>query len=168
MSRHIVALALATTVLLALVACNSRSESTEQQEQTARMTVREYAQWCGDTDPIKISDSERYSDLTAASQARYLTYRDLLFSGRVPFTLVRYHLFHQEVAESLYRFSFRQNQNELVDSLQLTLTVFGADNPGDLLERMETGSSELDDVLERMSPEDRAILEGEGCPGVRR
>ena len=163
MSHRIVVAAAA--VLLALVACNS---SSEQQEQTARMTVREYAQWCGDIDPIKISDTERYSDLTATSQARYLAYRDLLFSGRVPFTLLRYHRHFQEGAETLYGFSFSQNQNELVDMVQLTLAMLGADNAGDALELLETGSSELDDVLERMSPEDRAILEGEGCPGVSR
>lgn len=163
MSGRIVAFA-AATVLLALVACSS----SEQQEQTARMTVREYAQWCGDIDPIRISDAKSYGDLTAAAQARYLAYRDLLFSGRVPFTLLRYHRSQQEAAETTYRFSFRQDQNELVDSLQLTLALLGADNPGDVPELLETEISELDDVLERMSPEDRATLEGEGCLGASR
>ena len=155
MSGRIVAFA-AATVLLALVACSS----SEQQEQTARMTVREYAQWCDDINPIT---GDKYSDLTAAAEARYLAYRDLTFSGRMPITLWRLHRIQQETAENVYRFSTRQDQDELVDTLQLILTVLETDNPGDVLTLLEAQSLEMDDTLRGLSPEVRAVLEKEGC-----
>ena len=155
-TRRIVAVAAAAAVLIALVACNG---STEQQEQTTRMTVREYAQWCADIDPVKIGDAKRYGDLTTAAQTRYLAYRDLLFSGRLPIALRHYHLYFQEGAETLYDLSFRQNQSEPVDSRRFNRA---------LLDLRETESIKLDDALGSVSPENLAILEEEDCDVARR
>ena len=146
-----VALATATIVAAVAIACGGSDTAQQQQEQSDRMTLREYARWCSKNPPAELSSRMTYGELTADSEALYLAYFDLTGNGRVPFRLLGYHLAKQAVEEATYRFSIRQNQDELVD-IWLVLNELlrrDGDSPGD--------------ALEKLAPQTRTILEEEGC-----
>ena len=115
------------------------------------MTLREYARWCGKNKPAELSSKMTYGELTADREALYLAYFGLTGNGRVPFRLLSYHLAQQAANEATYRFSVRQNQDELVDVLRVfnELLRRDGDSPGD--------------ELKKLTLETRAILEEEGC-----